>query len=204
MLEASEADLVLVDGSFGVAGSPGAGVTLAEVAAHADAIGVELAAEEMYIGKAQTFPFGSYIAVVEVGRETGEVVLLSLVAVDDCGNVLNPMIVEGQVHGSIMQGIGQALLEEVVYDADGQPINSNLTGYLIPTATQPFPLDIRRTTTPAPGNPLGAKGTGEAGCIGAPAAILNAVHDALREDGVTALSFPLTPARLWTVIRPAR
>lgn len=204
MLEASPADLVLADGRFGVAGSPGAGVTLAEVAAHAGTIGVELAAEEMYLGKAQTFPFGSYVAVVEVERETGEVVLLSLVAVDDCGNVLNPMIVESQVHGSVMQGIGEALLEEIVYDAHGQPMNSNLAGYLIPAATQPFPLEIRRTTTPAPGNPLGAKGTGEAGCIGAPAAILNAVHDALRGDGVTALSFPLTPARVWTAIRSAR
>lgn len=201
MLEASEADLVLVDGSFGVVGSPGAEVTLAEVGARAEAIGVELAAEEMYIGEAQTFPFGSYVAVVEVERETGEVHLLSLVAVDDCGNVLNPMIVEGQVHGSIMQGIGQALLEEVVYDAEGQPLNSNLAGYLVPTATESLPLETRRTTTPAPGNPLGAKGTGEAGCIGTPAAILNAVHDALRGDGVTSLSFPLTPARVWAAIR---
>ena len=201
MLEASEADLVLVDGSFGVVGSPGARVTLTDVVAEARATGVELAAEEMYIGKAQTFPFGSYVAVVEVERETGQVVLLSLVAVDDCGNVLNPMIVEGQVHGSIMQGIGEALLEEIVYDADGQPMNSNMAGYLVPTATQLFPLKIQRTTTPAPGNPLGAKGTGEAGCIGTPAAILNAVHDALREDGVTSLSFPLTPARVWEAIR---
>ena len=141
------------------------------------------------------------MAVVEVERETGQVELLLLVAVDDCGNVVNPMIVEGQVHGSIMQGIGEALLEEIVYDADGQPMNSNMTGYLVPTATQPFPLTILRTTTPAPGNPLGVKGTGEAGCIGAPAAILNAVHDALREDGVTALALPLTPARVWAAIR---
>ena len=203
MLEASEADLVLVDGGFGVAGSPGTTVTLAEVAAEAGATGVELAAEEMYTGATLTFPFGAYVAVVEVERETGEVALLSLVAVDDCGNVLNPMIVEGQVHGSVMQGIGEALLEEVMYNADGQPINANLAGYLVPTATQPFPLVTRRTTTPAPGNPLGVKGTGEAGCIGAPPAILNAVYDALRDDGVTSLDFPLTPARVWTAIRSA-
>ncbi|MXY76409.1 MAG: xanthine dehydrogenase family protein molybdopterin-binding subunit [Acidimicrobiia bacterium] len=204
MLEASEADLVLVDGGFGVAGSPGTTVTLAEVAAEAAATGVELAAEEMYTGATLTFPFGTYVAVVEVERETGEVGLLSLVAVDDCGNVLNPMIVEGQVHGSVMQGIGEALLEEVVYNADGQPINANLAGYLVPTATQPLPLIARRTTTPAPGNPLGVKGTGEAGCIGAPPAILNAAHDALRDDGVTSLDFPLTPARVWEAIRSAR
>ena len=204
MLEASEADLVLADKGFGVAGSPGTTVTLAEVAAEARATGVELAAEEMYTGAALTFPFGTYVAIVEVERETGEVGLLSLVAVDDCGNVLNPMIVEGQVHGSVMQGIGEALLEEVVYNADGQPINANLAGYLVPTATQPLPLITRRTTTPAPGNPLGVKGTGEAGCIGAPPAILNAVYDALRDDGVTSLDLPLTPARVWEAIRSAR
>ena len=204
MLEASEADLVLADGSFGVAGSPGTEVTLREVAAEARASGIELAAEEMYIGRTQTFPFGTYVAAVEVARETGEVGVLSLVAVDDCGNVLNPMIVDGQIHGSIMQGIGEALLEEVVYDADGQLINSNLAGYLVPTSTQPLPLTTLRTTTPAPGNPLGVKGTGEAGCIGTPAALLNAVYDALRDDGVTALNFPLTPARVWEAIRTAR
>lgn len=204
MLEASEADLVLVDGGFRIVGSPGTTVTLAEVAAEARATGVELAAEEMYTGAPLTFPFGTYVAVVEVERETGEVSLLSLTAVDDCGNVLNPMIAEGQVHGSVMQGIGEALLEEVVYNADGQPINANLAGYLVPTATQPLPLTARRTTTPAPGNPLGVKGTGEAGCIGAPPAILNAVYDALRDEGATSLNFPLTPARVWEAIRSTR
>ena len=204
MLEASEADLVLVDGGFRVVGSPGTTVTLAEVATAAGATGVELAAEEMYVGATLTFPFGTYVAVVEVERETGEVDLLSLVAVDDCGNVLNPMIVEGQVHGSVMQGIGEALLEEVVYDADGQPLNANLAGYLVPTATQPFPLTARRTTTPAPGNPLGVKGTGEAGCIGVPPAILNAVYDALQDEGVADLNLPLTPARVWTAMSSAR
>ena len=203
MLEAAEADLVLVDGGFGVVGSPGTTVTLAEVAAAAGATGVELAAEEMYMGAALTFLFGTYVAVVEVDRETGEVGLLALVAVDDCGNVLNPMIVEGQVYGSIMQGIGEALLEEAVYDTDGQPLNANLAGYLVPTATQPLPLTARRTTTPAPGNPLGVKGTGKAGCIGVPPAILNAVHDALHEEGVTDLNFPLTPARVWTAMSSA-
>ncbi len=204
MLEASEEDLILADGSFGVVGSPGSSVTLAEVAAEAGATGVDLASEEMFIGRTQTFPFGAYVAVVEVERETGEVHLLSLVAVDDCGAVLNPMIVEGQVRGSIMQGIGEALFEEVVYDAAGQPMNANLASYLIPTATQPFPLSARRTTTLAPGNPLGAKGTGEAGCIGTPPAILNAVYDALSEDGVGSLSFPLTPARVWEALQPPR
>jgi carbon-monoxide dehydrogenase large subunit len=103
-----------------------------------------------------------------------------------------------------MQGIGTSLLEAVVYDEDGQPLTSNLMTYLIPTATQPFPLQSRRLVHPAPSNPLGAKGTGEAGCIGVPPAILNAVHDALREHGVTSISFPLTAARVWEAIRSAQ
>ena len=204
MIEASEADLELVDGHFRVVGSPGSEVSLAKVAANAAEMGIELAAEEMFNPEAQTFPYGAYIAVVEVELETGEVKLLSLIAVDDCGNVLNPMVVEGQLHGSIMQGIGSALLEAIVYDEDGQPLTTNLVNYLIPTSTQPMPLQSRRLFHPAPSNPLGVKGAGEAGCIGVPPAILNAVHDALRDEGVTSISFPLTPARVWEAIRVAR
>jgi carbon-monoxide dehydrogenase large subunit len=204
MIEASEADLELVDGHFRVVGSPGSEVSLAKVAANAAEMGIELAAEEMFNPDAQTFPYGAYVAVVEVELETGEVKLLSLAAVDDCGNVLNPMVVEGQLHGSIMQGIGSALLEAIVYDEDGQPLTTNLVTYLIPTSTQPMPLQSRRLFHPAPSNPLGVKGAGEAGCIGVPPAILNAVHDALRDEGVTSISFPLTPARVWEAIRVAR
>jgi len=204
MIEASESDLELVDGHFRVVGSPGSEVPLAKVAARAAEMGIELAAEEMFNPEAQTFPYGAYIAVVEVELETGEVKLLSLIAVDDCGNVLNPMVVEGQLHGSILQGIGSALLEAIVYDEDGQPLTTNLVTYLIPTSTQPMPLQSRRLHHPAPSNPLGVKGAGEAGCIGVPPAILNAVHDALRDEGVTSISFPLTPARVWEAIRVAR
>jgi carbon-monoxide dehydrogenase large subunit len=163
-------------------------------------MGIELAAEEMFDPDAQTFPYGTHIAVVEVLRETGEVRLLRLVAVDDCGTVLNPMIVEGQLHGSVMQGIGSALLEAIVYDDDGQPLTTNLVTYLIPTPAQPMPLISRRLTHPAPSNPLGAKGAGEAGCIGVPAAILNAARDALRPEGVTRLDLPLTQSRVWQAI----
>jgi carbon-monoxide dehydrogenase large subunit len=201
MLEAADADLELVDGHFRVVGSPGSEIPLAEVAARAAEQGVELSAEEMFDAESMTFPYGSYVAVVEIDTETGHVDLLSLVAVDDCGNVLNPMIVEGQLHGSIMQGLGTAFLEEVVYDEDGQPLTSNLMTYLIPTATQSMPLRSGRIVHPSPTNPLGVKGTGEAGCIGVPPAVLNAVHDALRPFGVRSIDFPITPAKVWQAIR---
>jgi carbon-monoxide dehydrogenase large subunit len=200
MLEAAEADLELVDGSFRVVGSPGSEIPLADVATRAAALGIELEADEMFNPDAQTFPYGAHIAVVEVLRETGEVRVLQLVAVDDCGNVLNPMIVEGQVHGSVMQGLGSALLESIIYDEDGQPLTTNLVTYLIPTAIQPMPLVSRRLTHPAPSNPLGAKGAGEGGCIGMPPAILNAVRDALRPYGVTRLDLPLSQHRVWQAI----
>jgi carbon-monoxide dehydrogenase large subunit len=200
MLEASEADLELVDGAFRVVGSPGSEIPLADVATRAGDLGIDLAADEMFSPDAQTFPYGAHIAVVEVLRETGEVRVLQLVAVDDCGNVLNPMIVEGQLHGSVMQGLGSALLESIVYDDDGQPLTTNLITYLIPTATQPMPLTSKRLVSPAPSNPLGAKGAGEAGCIGIPPAILNAVRDALRPYGVTGLDLPLTQSRVWQAI----
>ena len=204
LLEAAEADLELVDGMFRVVGSPGSEVSLAEVGAHADSIDMELTAQEMFTPGAQTFPYGTHVAVTEVELETGQVNLLELVIVDDCGNVINPMVVEGQVHGSVMQGIGEALLECVVYDEDGQLLTANLMGYLIPSAAQPMPLKTRRLVHPAPSNPLGAKGTGEAGCIGVPGAILNAVHDALRPYGVESVSFPLTASRVWQALQRAR
>jgi len=203
VLEAADVDLELVDGRFRVVGSPGSEISLAEVAGKAAELGIGLVAEEMFDPGAETFPYGAYVAVVEVDLETGKVDLLKLVAVDDCGNLINPMVVEGQLHGSIMQGIGQALLEEVVYDDDGQPMTSTLMSYLIPAATQPMPLQTRRLVHPAPSNPLGAKGAGEAGCIGAPPAILNAVHDALRDYGVDGLGFPLTPGNVWQALHDA-
>lgn len=204
MLEASPADLRLTDGRFEVAGAPGSGITLGEIAAAASAAGEPLAEEEMFVPGAQTFPYGAYVAVVEVSLETGAVSLLELVAVDDCGNVLNPMVVEGQLHGSVLQGVGTAMLESIVYDEDGQPLTSNLMTYLIPTSTQHVPLTSKRLVHPAPSNPLGVKGAGEAGCIGVPPSILNAVHDALRPLGVSTVDFPLTPARVWDAIQRAQ
>lgn len=204
VLEAAEEDLELVDGAFRVVGSPTIELSFSDVATHAADIGIELWAEEMFTPGAQTFPYGAHVAVVEVEMETGHVDLLSLVVVDDCGTVLNPMVVEGQVHGSVMQGIGSALLESVIYDETGQLLTANLVTYLIPSATQPMPLETRRLVHPAPSNPLGAKGTGETGCIGVPGAILNAVHDALRPYGVTSIDFPLTAPRVWQAIDAAR
>lgn len=204
MLEAAAADIEVADGHFRVVGSPGSELSLADVAAYAGSKGLELASEEMFNPNAQTFPYGAYVAVVEIDLETGEVRLLTLTAVDDCGNVLDPMIVEGQLHGSIMQGLGTSLLESVEYDADGNLLTANLTSYLIPDAALSFHLESRRLVHPAPSNPLGVKGTGEAGCIGVPPAMLNAAHDALRHLGVTSLDLPLTPGRVWEAIETAR
>jgi carbon-monoxide dehydrogenase large subunit len=193
----------LTDGKFSIAGVPGIGISWAEIAAAAAERDIELAAEEWYVPGAQTFPYGVHVAVVEVILETGEVRLLRMAAVDDCGNVLNPMLVEGQLHGSLMQGIGQALYEGIQYSEDGQLLTSTLMDYSMPRAGDAPPVISDRLVHPAPSNPLGAKGTGEAGCIGAPPAIVNAALDALAPHGVTDLQMPLRPATVWAAIRAA-
>ena len=203
LLEAAPVDIVISEGRFAVAGVPGAEISWDEVAAHAGEQGVELAAEEWYVPGAQTFPYGVHVAVVEVDIETGEVTLSRMVTVDDCGNVLNPMVVQGQIEGSLLQGIGQALYEGVVYDEQGQLLTSTLVDYQMPRATDAPPLRHTRLVHPAPSNPLGVKGAGEAGCIGAPPAIVNAVLDALAPLGVTHLDMPLHPATVWTAIQEA-
>jgi carbon-monoxide dehydrogenase large subunit len=200
LLEASPADVVLADGTFSIAGVPGTEMGWAEVAAAAHDRGVELSEEEWFVPGAQTFPYGVHVAVVEVALETGEVRLDRLVTVDDCGNVLNPMIVEGQLHGSLMQGIGQALFEGVQYSEQGQLLTSTLMDYALPRAGDAPPITSERLVYPAPSNPLGVKGTGEAGCIGAPPAIVNAVLDALAPFGVTDLQMPLRPATVWAAL----
>ena len=203
LLEASPADVVLEDGKFSIVGVPGTEISWADLACAARDRGVDLSAEEWYVPGAQTFPYGVHAAVVEVVMETGEVRLLRMVAVDDCGNVLNPMLVEGQLHGSLMQGIGQALFEGVQYSEQGQLLTSTLMDYAIPRAGDAPPLVLGRLVHPAPSNPLGAKGTGEAGCIGAPPAIVNAALDALAPYGVADLQMPLRPASVWAAIRAA-
>jgi len=200
LLEASPEDLRLKNGIFSVAGVPGTGVSLAEVAA----AGQPLSNDEWYSPGAQTFPYGVHVAVVEVEVETGEVDLLHYVAVDDCGNILNPMIVEGQTHGSVAQGIGQAIYEAVMYGDEGQVISSTLMDYLLPTAADIPKITTGRLISPAPSNPLGVKGAGEGGCIGAPPAVVNAVLDALAPLGVTDLAMPLRPSTVWKAIQQAQ
>lgn len=147
------------------------------------------------------FPFGAHIAVTEVDRDTGEIEVKRYVAVDDCGNIINPLIVDGQIHGGVAQGLGQALTECAVYDEDGQLISGEFMDYAVPKATtMPF-IETGHTTTPSPVNPLGVKGVGEAGTIGASPAIVNSVVDALSPLGVRHLDMPLTPERVWNIIQ---
>jgi CO/xanthine dehydrogenase Mo-binding subunit len=210
-LEAAPEDLTLEDGRVGVRGTPGKQLTLAEIATLASAPrpgyalpsgmdpGLEATA---YVPVAQsTYSSGAHAAVVEVDPETGAVRILRYVAVDDCGTVINPMIVEGQVHGGIAHGIGNALLEEVVYDGGGQLATGTLMEYALPRADDVPSLEVHHVVTPSPLNPLGVKGAGEGGTLPAPAAIANAIADALGPRGVAVTEMPLTRERLWRLIR---
>jgi len=160
-----------------------------------------LSATYFFEPKNFTFPFGTHIAVVEVDRETGDIKFLRYVAVDDCGKVINPLLVDGQVHGGIVQSIGQALFEEVVYDEQGQLISGTLMDYAVPRASHIPELELERTETPSPVNPLGVKGVGEAGTIGATPAIVGAVVDALAPFGVKHMDMPVKPEDVWKIIR---
>jgi carbon-monoxide dehydrogenase large subunit len=150
------------------------------------------------------YPFGAHIAVVEVDPETGEVKLQRYIAVDDCGKVINPMIVEGQIHGGIVQGVGQALWEEAVYDDNGQLLSGTLMDYAVPRAEYFPKFELGMTETPTTVNPLGVKGIGETGTIASTPAVYNAVLDALAPLGVRNINMPLTPERVWRAIREAR
>jgi aerobic carbon-monoxide dehydrogenase large subunit len=204
-LEIDPDDLEWADGRFSVKGSPERGMSIAEVigaAWTADNLpeGVEPGLEETTFHDPPnfTFPFGCHVCVVEVDRETGRVTIERYLAVDDCGKVVNPMIVDGQVQGGVAQSIAQALFEETVYDEQGQLLTGNLVEYMIPSAAEIPPIETERTETPTPVNPLGAKGIGEAGTIAASAAVVNAVCDALDVDH---LDMPLQPERVWKALR---
>ena len=146
------------------------------------------------------WPFGAHVCVVEVDAETGAPRIARYVAVDDCGNVINPLLVDGQVHGGIVQSIGQALYEEVVYDEQGQLVTGELMDYALPKASQVPWFETDRTETPSPVNPLGVKGVGEAGTIGATPAIVNAIVDALSPYGVKHVDMPVRPETVWKLI----
>ena len=201
LLEADPADVVLEDGRFHVAGTPSIGRTWAEVAAAATELdGEPLAALGDFTQTTGTYPSGAHLAVVEVDTETGQVVLRRLVAVDDAGTILNPMIAEGQVHGGLAQGVAQALLEEVVYDADGNPLTANFADYGVISAAELPSFETVHLASPSPANELGAKGIGESGTIGATPAVHNAVIDALSHLGVRHLDMPCTAERVWRAI----
>jgi carbon-monoxide dehydrogenase large subunit len=204
MLEASTDDVTLDDGGFGVAGVPDTRVTWPELAAYAHEHDGELGVDTDFTQDGATFPFGAHVAIVEVDVETGQAKPIRHIAVDDCGRILNPMIVAGQQHGGAIQGISQALWEEMIYDADGTPITSSFADYAIPTAADGIALEASNTETPTPVNPMGAKGIGESATIGSTPAVQNAVVDALKHLGVKHIDLPCTPERVWREIAHPR
>jgi aerobic carbon-monoxide dehydrogenase large subunit len=206
--EVGEDELEYEDGTFSANGQA---VTIKELAfaawsAHNLPAGMEpgLEATAVYDPPNFSWPGGAHAAVVEVDTETGDVRLVRYVAVDDVGKVINPMIVDGQIHGGVAQGVAQALFEEAVYDEDGNLLSSSLTSYLVPSAAELPSFELDRTETPSPTNPLGVKGVGETGTIAAPAAVMNAVADALASYGVTDIDMPATPERVWRALEEAR
>ncbi len=210
LLEADPADIVFVRGTVGVAGVPDRSISWTSLVAAAgerknlpDGMEPGLAAESDFAGDG-SFPFGAHCAVVEVDLETGDARTVRFFAVDDCGRIINPLLAQGQVHGGIAQGIGQAMLEEVVFDAEGTPRTGSLVDYQIPSIGEIPQVVTATTETPSPNNPLGAKGIGESGTIGSTPAIQNAVIDALSHLGVRHIDMPLTPERVWNALAAAR
>ncbi|MBW3652822.1 MAG: molybdopterin-dependent oxidoreductase [Actinobacteria bacterium] len=211
-LEAAPEDIEIRNGRFSLKGDPDQGMSLGEVAgcAYIDATkmpdGMELGLDEtlIYDPSNFVFPFGTHVCVVDVDPETGKVSVVRWVAVDDCGPAINPMLIDGQVHGGVTHGIGQALYEQVVYDERGQLITGTFLDYALPTAEEVPSFETDRTETKSPSNSLGVKGIGEAGTIAATPAVVNAVVDALRHEGVTYIDMPLTPLRVWQALEEAR
>jgi carbon-monoxide dehydrogenase large subunit len=208
LLEADEQDIEFAGGSFSVRGVPEQArtfqeVSLAAFAAHdlPDGFEPSLDSEATHDPENFSFPHGTHLCAAEVDTETGFVKLRSYVAVDDVGTVVNPLIVEGQVHGGLAQGIAQALYEEAVYDAEGNLTTTTMADYLVPSAGDLPTFTTARTETPATTNPLGVKGVGEAGTIASTPAVVNAIVDALRPQGVTDVPMPCTPERVWRALR---
>ena len=207
-LEANPEDMVLnvEEGRFHVTGAPQPSLSWGDLASRLESQGRlgELSAEVDFKASQPTFPFGAHVAVVEVDTETGSVTLKRMVVVDDAGRIINPLVAEGQVHGGVVAGIAQALFEEMAYDADGNPQNANLVTYCIPAASELPPIEVVTMETPTPINPLGVKGIGESGTIGATPAVQNAVIDALSPYGVRHIDMPLNGESVWRAVQNAR
>jgi carbon-monoxide dehydrogenase large subunit len=207
LLEAAPADITLEGGEFRVRGVPEAVVTWQGIAraAHDGNLPEEmepgLTAEKRFEPQGENYPFGTHVCILEIDPETGQVTIVRYVSVDDCGRVINPMLVEGQIHGGAAQGIGQALLESASYDEAGNLITGTLMDYAVPRANQLPAFESHRTETPTPLNPLGVKGVGEAATIGSTPAVVNAVVDALSHWGIRHLDMPLTPERIWRALQ---
>ena len=207
LIEAHEDDLVFENGRISVKGAPDSGKSFAEVASYAyvpvplpEGLEPGLSEEAFFEPSNNTYPFGCHIALLEIDRDTGEPTLRRLIAVDDAGNLINPLIVEGQIHGGLAQGVGQAMIEEVRYDDDGQPLTSTFMDYAMPRATDLPRFELDNTVTPTPVNPLGAKGVGEAGTLGSTPCVVSAAVDALSQFGVTHIDMMLRPEKLWQII----
>ncbi|MEU4692583.1 aerobic carbon-monoxide dehydrogenase large subunit [Actinoplanes sp. NPDC023714] len=208
MLEVSVADLDWVKGAFQVKGDPGKSVTIQDIAMRAhgagdlpDGMEGGLEAQICYNPSNLTYPHGAYICVVDIDPGTSEVKVRRFIAVDDCGTRINPMIIEGQVHGGLTDGVGMALMEMIAFDEDGNCLGASLMDYLIPTALEVPDWETGFTVTPSPHHPIGAKGVGESATVGSPPAIVNAVVDALKPFGVRHADMPLTPSRVWDAMR---
>jgi len=205
LLEASEDDLEWEPGKFSVKGSPDRFKTIQEIAFaaytnHPQGMEAGLEAVDYYDPPNLTFPFGSYICVVDIDKGTGQVHVRRFVAVDDCGNIINPMIVDGQIHGGLTMGLAPSLYEEITYDELGNNMAGTFMDYLVPTAMETPAWEVGKTTTPSPHHPLGAKGVGESATVGAPPAIANAVVDALWHLGVRNIDIPITPQKVWAIL----
>jgi aerobic carbon-monoxide dehydrogenase large subunit len=206
MLEAAEGDLDWEDGRFYVKGSPDRGATMDEIsfAAYTNVPEGEEAGLEgvtYYDPPEMTYPFGAYVCVVEIDKGTGQIVVKRFIAVDDCGVRINPMVVDGQIHGGLAQGIGTALMEVIEFDEDGNHLNGSFMDYLIPTSMEVPSYELGEFTTPSTHHPLGARGVAESPTVGSPAAVVNAVVDALSPYGVRNVDMPLTPAKIWALLR---
>jgi len=206
LLEVGEEDLVWEPGKFSGKGAPQKAKTIQDIAFaaytnHPPGMEAGLEAVSYYDPPNLTFPFGSYICVVDIDRGTGEVKIRRFVAVDDCGNIINPMIVEGQIHGGLTMGMAPALMEEIQYDENGNIQGGSFMDYLLPTAMETPKWETEKTVTPSPHHPLGAKGVGESATVGAPPAIVNAVVDALAHLGVRHMDIPITPEKVWKILK---